>query len=305
MPPEKQERSISSTSTEVKMRSLFYGLVACAMATMAAEGSARDNAVIYQPSNEWSVERQADRCVARRAFRHEDETARLVFEHGGRGDTFNMTIIGDAVRNTHGPLISVQFGPAEKPSGRNYISAETRGGDAALVLYGARFSPAERTADGSFIVKTPDAERLDAIEYLQIERAGLKRFRLETGGLLELSEAIDRCTEALETSFLSTDRGGVVASRAVPLDQGSWVQQSDYPGLMQKYGMGARIAVRLTVGTAGRATFCQIQNSTVPQMFEDALCLALMRRAKFEPALNEDGEKVPSYWSLTVDFRTN
>ena len=303
MPLENQEHPISSTSKEVKMRSLVYGIVACAMAMMAADGSARDNAVIYQPSNKWSVERQADRCVARRAFRHEDETARLVFEHGGRGDTFNMTIIGDAVRNTHGPLISIQFGPAEKPSGRNYISAETRGGDAALVLYGARFSPAERTADGSFIVKTPDAERLDAIEYLQIERAGLKRFRLETGGLSELSDAIDQCTAALEKTFLSTENGGRVAQGAVPLDQGSWVQSSDYPGLMQKYGMGARIAVRLTVGTAGRATFCQIQDSTVPQMFEDALCLALMKRAKFKPALNAQGEGVPSYWNLTVDFK--
>lgn len=287
------------------MRSTIYGILAIALAASATSASAQDNAKSYQPSTEWSVERQTDRCVARRAFTHGDEVAKLALEYGGSGDAFNMTIIGDAVRNTHGPLISIQFGPQEKPSGRNYISAETRGGDAALVLYGARFSPAERTSDGSFTVEALDAERLAAIEFLQIERAGLKRFRLATGGLSEIGEAIGLCTEALEMSFLSTEAGGTVARQAVPLNQGSWVQSGDYPGLMQRYGMGARIAVRLTVGTAGRATFCQIRNSTVPQMFEDALCLALMRRAQFEPALNEQGDQVPSYWNLTVDFQTN
>ncbi|WP_100260151.1 TonB family protein [Qipengyuania seohaensis] len=285
------------------MRSSIYGILAVALAASATNTSAQDNAKIYQPSTEWSVERQTDRCVARRQFTHEDDTAKLVFEHGGSDDAFNMTIIGNAVRNTLGPLVSIQFGPEEKPSGRNYISAKTRAGEAALVLYGVRFAPAERAADGSFIVETLDAERLAAIEFLQIERAGLKRFRLETGGLSELSEAIDQCAEALEKTFLSTEKGGRVAQGAVPLDQGSWVQSSDYPGLMQKYGMGARIAVRLTVGTAGRATFCQIKDSTVPQMFEDALCLALMRRARFEPALNDQGDRVPSYWNLTVDFK--
>ena len=285
------------------MRSPIFAILTVALAASATNTSAQENATIYQPSTEWSVERLTDRCVARRAFTHDQDTAKLVFEHGGSGDAFNVTIIGDAVRNTRGPLISIQFGPEEKPSGRNYISAKTSGGEAALVLYGVRFAPAERIADGSLAVETIDAERMAAIEFLQIERAGLKRFRLETGGLSELGEAIDQCTAALEKTFLSTENGGRVAQGAVPLDQGSWVQSSDYPGLMQKYGMGARIAIRLTVGTAGRATFCQIQDSTVPQMFEDALCLALMKRAKFEPALNDQGEEVPSYWNLTVDFK--
>lgn len=64
------------------------------------------------------------------------------------------------------------------------------------------------------------------------------------------------------------------------------------------------VSFRLTVDAQGKPTFCNIDKSNVPQMFDNAVCLSLMKNAKFEPALDTNGEAALSYYVQSVRFIT-
>ena len=72
---------------------------------------------------------------------------------------------------------------------------------------------------------------------------------------------------------------------------------------MLRDGYEGIVNFRLLVDQAGKPTDCEVQRSTRPKEFDDAVCRAAMRRAEFEPALDAQGKPVPSYWIATVNFR--
>lgn len=71
---------------------------------------------------------------------------------------------------------------------------------------------------------------------------------------------------------------------------------------MLRQGKRAIVHFRLNVDAAGQPTACHIQQSTRPKAFDDAVCKAIMRNARFDPALDAEGQPVASYWLNSVVF---
>jgi TonB family protein len=92
-------------------------------------------------------------------------------------------------------------------------------------------------------------------------------------------------------------------SRKLIPNQESWFDANDYPTSMLRSGEQGIVNFRLRVDRAGKPTECKVQESTRPKAFDDAVCKTVMRRAKFEPALDAHGNLAPSYWRQTVIFR--
>ena len=264
---------------------------------------AEDSAPGLAPTSEWSVQSKSDRCVLSRNFGEGEDATTLRLEQGGPGPRFNLTFIGRPVRYPSGRAVSVQFHP-EEPSGRTYISSRTTSGRPAMMMFGATFLAAKRNDEEEFEVQRLNGERLAALTQLRISRAGLKPFALETGPLLEPMQAMNICTLGLGDRLNSAAEGRQGGSQAAkPVGSpGTWITPSDYPSLMQAFGQGGTLQVRLTVNERGKATFCHIESSTVPQMFDDAVCLNLIRRAEFEPAKDAAGDPAASYWRNKVRF---
>lgn len=83
---------------------------------------------------------------------------------------------------------------------------------------------------------------------------------------------------------------------------GTWVLPSDYPSGLQRKGAQGLVQFRLTVDVDGKPSACHIQKSTRPAEFDRAVCKAMMRRARFEPATDKDGNPVAYYWRNAVRF---
>jgi TonB family protein len=84
---------------------------------------------------------------------------------------------------------------------------------------------------------------------------------------------------------------------------GSWASADDYPrlGLINKWE--GTTAFRLDVGKDGRVSDCQVTSTSGYALLDEATCRLIRRRARFNPALNENGN--PISWGYASRVRWN
>ena len=80
---------------------------------------------------------------------------------------------------------------------------------------------------------------------------------------------------------------------------GSWVPQSAYPRDALRDEIEGTVGFTLSVGADGKPTGCQVTSSSGNASLDAATCTNVMKRAKFEPKM-EDGQAVPSSYSSRV-----
>lgn len=79
-----------------------------------------------------------------------------------------------------------------------------------------------------------------------------------------------------------------------------WITTDDYPrrSLVDQNEGTARY--RLVIGTNGRVSSCEVTASTGDTLLDEATCRFITRRARFEPATDQNGGKVLGTYTGTV-----
>jgi TonB family protein len=84
---------------------------------------------------------------------------------------------------------------------------------------------------------------------------------------------------------------------------GNWVTTNDYPTRALANGDMGTTAFRLEVSAQGDVTSCKVTQSSGHADLDAATCKAVARRAKFEPAVDYDGQPVASMYSNRVRWQ--
>jgi TonB family protein len=84
---------------------------------------------------------------------------------------------------------------------------------------------------------------------------------------------------------------------------GNWVTTNDYPTRALANGDMGTASFRLEVSAQGDVTSCTISQSSGHADLDAATCKAVARRAKFEPAVDYDGQPVASMYSNRVRWQ--
>ncbi len=84
----------------------------------------------------------------------------------------------------------------------------------------------------------------------------------------------------------------------------SGVTDNDYPNYPVRLSDDGTLKFELQVDEAGIPTGCTIFGNNVPQTMEALLCKMLMRRARFEPALDEDDKTIKRVYRNKATFNT-
>lgn len=82
-------------------------------------------------------------------------------------------------------------------------------------------------------------------------------------------------------------------------NQSTWVTEADYPSRALREDRAGTTAVRLTIGTDGRVTGCDVTRSSGSPDLDEAACSNIQRRARFNPAM-ENGQPVVGTFSRSV-----
>jgi protein TonB len=83
----------------------------------------------------------------------------------------------------------------------------------------------------------------------------------------------------------------------------TWVSNEDYPpGALRVEAQGV-VGINVAVGTDGRVTGCEVTASSGNDQLDQATCRLYARRARFQPALDADGNPTPSRHSDRIRWQ--
>ena len=85
--------------------------------------------------------------------------------------------------------------------------------------------------------------------------------------------------------------------------EAEWVTTDDYPSSAIREEAEGTTGTRLGVGADGRVTSCEVTSSSGNAALDQAACRNLQRRARFEPALDRDGNPTASTYTKRVRWQ--
>ncbi len=273
--------------------------------------------VRLSPSSDWHLDYAEDSCRLARGFGEGDQQVTLLMDRFQPGDSFRVTLVGRPIGRIQ-PLrnVTLRFGPTEDAQDVTFQQA-TVGDAPAVIFHGtmriAALTPEERDAwrsrtESEFLDVVDhapiDPAREAAVRYVQIDLPRRPSLILATGSMGPPLNALRQCIDELLTHWeIDVERHRTLSRRPRPEQSPTrWITAADYPADALSRGQQAIVHFRLTVNEQGRVTGCRIQRATYGESFQTAVCNAFMRRARFEPALDAEGNPIQSYFLCTVRF---
>lgn len=287
----------------------------------AAEALADKEPLRLKPTSKWTVDYSEERCTLVRQFGEGDETSLVYFRRYSPDEAFKLTIAGKPFeRGKDYYSANIQFGPNEQIQEREYLPG-TLPSDKPLPslvfsgpirLEGPRLAAdARKSASPGAQTESPAAQqpideaRRAAITYLMVSKPLRRPVILETGPMAKPMAALSQCVDELLTHWgIDLEKHKSLRQTVEPVGSpGNWLRSEDYPIEMLSEGQPGLIDFRLNIDEKGGVTSCHIQSTTRPKEFDNAVCKVLVRRAKFTPALDANGQPLASYWQNRVRFQ--
>ncbi len=272
-----------------------------------------DDALRLKPSSKWVMHHADDSCRLMRIFGEGKNKVAFYIERYEPGDYFVMLAAGRPFKSvSRSEHAFVRFGETHQETRLNFAPGSLADYEPAMIFQSTWFDarsvdgkPARKPGDRRDIFSqtyAPEAET--AIDWISIRRPRKEAVVLETGSMGSPMEAMRHCTDQLLTGWgIDLEKHRNLAQAVKPTGSpGDWVRASDYPSQLLRAGQQGIVRFRLSVGADGVPTDCHIQQSTRPEGFDRAVCAALMRKARFEPARTKSSEAIASYWRSTVRF---
>ena len=298
------------------MRTLLLPLLGIGLMMQAVPAPAQD-ALRLKPATPWVVDYADDSCRLARTFGTGTEKVTLFLDQFRPEAGFYIILGGEPLRTRRDVLdlkLKFQFGPGEPEQEENANTGTMDRAPALLVNLEQRLAPltdAEKAAmkaaserGGRYTTPPVSKARMSAVRYLQVKGAQ-KTLVLETGPMDKALGILGECAWdtvgdwGLNVEQQKTLQRGPIAKGG---SQG-WFSGDDYPTNMARGNFQGTVYYRLIVDENGKPKSCHVQRSTRPKEFDETVCRVVMRRGKFEPALDVDGRPVPSFWNQAITFR--
>lgn len=312
------------------MRNGFLGL---ATAAMLASGVQAEE-VVLEPSSSWVLDYHPDRCRLIRTFGEGNNKHLFQLEQSRPSSVLPWLVAGPFIRKL--PVkrdVEARFEPG---FGKMEVrkSSEMTLGEFGPILTGVHYEPLPQ---GGIVVTdarivspdsaAPAASHADAMQHLAIQdtepdlgldleegqkvhaftiRDGKKAIVLRLGNMAPAFKAMNKCADdliaswGLDPAVFRTQAMAPKWTNVAPLTRK--IQQR-YPSAALARGEQANFQLRVMVGADGRPTKCKFVELTQAANFTDKVCPLVMEEARFTPAVNKEGQPIPSFYHGRVLYR--
>lgn len=97
------------------------------------------------------------------------------------------------------------------------------------------------------------------------------------------------------------------ARGATPDGQRRWAAriQENYPSRALREEIQGTVGVNVVVGPDGRVASCSVSRSSGSSILDEAACQGMQRYARFNPALDDDGNPTNGRYSTSITYQLN
>jgi hypothetical protein len=252
----------------------------------------------------WIADFDDDACHLITEFGSGEQHLVARFTRYQPGDSFDLMLYGDMLKRGEAmSKLSVSFGLAAKP-----IEVTTLNGSSAktpMMMFGSlRFDglSAYGQDDRPPVAVTTEQER--SVNGLTIWFSRSRSVHLQLGSMARPMATMRTCLDSLQRHWGYDPAIMATLSRPVSpsSNPGNWLASIDYPEKALSKGQIGVVQFRLDVDEAGKPSACRILARTDPEDFATVSCHALMRRARFKPALDASGKAVKAYYISKIRF---
>lgn len=110
-------------------------------------------------------------------------------------------------------------------------------------------------------------------------------------------------SEGLKPNLPAATPGFTAVAARPRNDPARWVSEADYRGDWIRRELTGKARFRLDIAADGRVTGCTIIASSGHPALDQATCTLVSRRARFQPALGEQGAPVAGSYTNAIDWR--
>lgn len=290
--------------------------VSVALAILAAAPALATPPDILAPSSPWQLNYSDDSCQLARSFGRGDDMVFLYLEQFGPGSVYSARLIGKAFKSDelHAKIklgesaaAMVTIGTLSGTLDKKPMVAFTMGILPELLppAQTTPFTPARKAAiargDGEAMFGIMSAAK---VRQLHVKPPRGPELALQTGAMDATVAAMRTCMDALVQHWgLDPAKQRALKRSVAPRNSpGTWLTSDDYPESSLRSGRSSIVNFRVTVDAQGNVTDCAIQRATQGPEFIKKTCDLIRRRARFEPALDAEGNPVASYYINTVKW---
>lgn len=242
-------------------------------------------------------------CDLAREFGEGNDKIIVLFTRLEPGVTFNLRLFGRPFKSSDA-FQNVRFAFGDVPAAhplRNRLSG-TIGATPFVDLGSLTLAGPRPEGDAANPLITPEFEARVNKMTICPHRGSI--YRLRIGSMRATMQAMRTCTDDMVRSWGYDPAVLATALRPVAAigDPGSWLGSDDYPSQQLYAGELDVVEFRLDVDETGKATGCATLRRAGDEAFARVTCKLMMRRARFVPALDKDGNPAKSYYINRVNW---
>lgn len=281
-------------------------LAALALALRQAASAA---AVDLSPAGPWHIDYSRDSCNLMRTFGTGDDAVILRMEWFSPGPQFDLTLTGQSLEDNW-PFENVffRFLPDQRsPTKRKALTGRAVAPDGTShpeLALGTTDLLGHANGDLRMRWPDPSAKQVAATDRLDYWGLARPSAELHLGSMTDPMAAVSACTTDLVKHWgLDPARQASLSRLAQPIGETyDWITPRDYPVKQVNEGRNGIVHARLMIDATGKVTACHVQEVVKQEGYADKTCAALLRSAKFQPALDAKGTPVASYFIYKVRY---
>lgn len=278
----------------------------------ALPAAAKDDATVsLEARGPWQINFAEDKCqLARKFVRGKNEHV-LIFEQHGPGSSFSLTVSGPAFSKfTGNKPISIQFDERGEPQELSGFKGELEPFGDALIFNSLWLEKAERAASQFDDNEQPGLAAIDLSTASGLENVTIaqknRKIRLLSGKLAKPLSALNACSEDLVRAWGFDPEKQKTRVKAPTWKNVMYVTkriQETYPTDAVRVGEQGIFNMRVTVDADGTVSDCTLLGLTEQKRLQSPACGIIKRSAEFDPAVDQDGKPMRSYYSTSIIYR--
>ncbi len=282
------------------MRQLGIAILTAGLVSTATVAAKPRPLVTLTRTGAWVVNYDDNACHLLGQFGDLEDGVVIRMTRYQPGDPFDLTLYGKPFDvRTLQVKVSLDFGVSDGPIERTGLAGKA--GTRPMVLAGGMRIDGKAASDPDNALPPVDPSRERAAATLVVGFGG-SDYRLETGPLdLPLAKLRECQTDLVKFWGYDPAVQAQLSRPAKPATSPArWATSSDFPRAALESGRSGVVKFRLDIDETGKVTKCAVLAQTSPTDFAKTSCDILVRRGKFQPALDKDGQPVRSFWVSSI-----